>query len=181
MTQPTPGGSQDEHRSRIVDQRLVDVGAGQSLDEEAAELWTKCYQAEIYGETYFEQLLARTKNVEVREKVKALAAVERSTKEILAGPMERLGLSTEPDPSVVAEARANTADYEGTLRAVPAGAAEFLRHYARLRQLADQRDLHTVDCLIAHELAVELFARRELAGDSGNSLQPIEVLAHVRF
>jgi hypothetical protein len=149
--------------------------------DEVVVLWTKCYQAEVFGEAYFVQLLSRPQSAEVKIKVEALAALERSTKELMIGCLERRGISTAPDPAVVAEARASVTDYEAALRSAPSGAAQFLDHYARLRELADKSEIPIVDALIAHELAAEVFARRELVGDTSNSLQPLLVLSHVRF
>jgi hypothetical protein len=45
--------------------------------------------------------------------------------------------------------------------------------------LAGPADAHVVDQLIAHELALEVFMRREQAGQKDTSLEPIKALAHV--
>lgn len=149
--------------------------------DEAVGLWLTCYQAEVYGQAHYEHFLARTEDKELRAKLEALAAVERCTKELMAISMERLGIRTDSDPSVLAAASEDVRSFEETLKATCFGSIKFLNYYMRLRVLANERDALTVDALIAHELAVEVFARRELAGDSRNSLQPIKALSHVKF
>lgn len=57
--------------------------------------------------------------------------------------------------------------------------AEYLGYYGRLRELVGPEDAHTVDLLISHELALEVFARREASGETDRSLQAIRALAHV--
>ena len=94
--------------------------------------------------------------------------------------LKRLGISAEPDPAILAGVAAgNDFDYHHMLEIVPPVAAEFLESYVQLRALAGAEDVAVVDRLIAHELALELFAMRELAGDTERSLQPIRALAHV--
>jgi len=87
---------------------------------------------------------------------------------------------TEPDQSMPDFVSGMTDfDYSAMLDSVPAVAADFLLSYGRLRELCGPEDEGVVDLLIAHELALEVFMRREKAGLVDTSLQAIAVLPHV--
>jgi hypothetical protein len=150
------------------------------IQSEAVDLWIKSYQGEVFGEAYFSHMAAHAADGETRAKLGALVVLERCTKELLAPSMERLGISTAPDQSLLDGAASVTDyDYRTMLEAVPLVTAEYLGYYSRLRQLVEEVDGGVADLLVAHELALELFARRELAGDTDTSLQPIRALSHV--
>jgi hypothetical protein len=70
-------------------------------------------------------------------------------------------------------------DYSAMLDSVPAVAADYLVSYARLRELCGPEDEGVVNLVIAHELALEVFMRREKAGLVDISLQAIAALPHV--
>ncbi len=126
-------------------------------------------------------MAAYSKDPEQRANLEVLTSLERCTKELLAPCLERLGISTVPDPSIL-EGVANSGtdfDYRGMLEMLPAITTEYLNYYTRLRQLVEPVDATAVDLLIAHEMALELFARRELAGDVEHSVDPIRALSHV--
>ena len=97
--------------------------------------------------------------------------------------MERLGISTAADQATLDVAAALTAeyDYAGMVSSIPAVTAEYLGYYSRLRELVDEQDAQAVNLLIAHEMALELFARRESAGETEDSLDPIRALPHVNL
>lgn len=150
------------------------------VDQEQAELWTKSYEGEVFGEAYFEVVAAHTPEPDRRAKLEALATLERCTKEMLAVPMGRHGLPTDPDPNVLDAISAVTDfDYHQLLEAVRPLAAEYLGYYRRLRELVAPEDEAVADALIAHELALELFAWRELSEESDASLDPVRALSHV--
>jgi hypothetical protein len=116
----------------------------------------------------------------LREKVDLLRCLERSTKELLQPVITRLGVAAEPDQAML-DAAGNVTDVEylPMLKTFVAAAAEYLGRYTQLRKLVEPSDASIVDQLIAHELAFELFARRELAGEIDNSTEPILALSHV--
>jgi hypothetical protein len=115
-----------------------------------------------------------------KTKLHALVALERGTKELLAPCLQRLGLETEPDPSMLEFVNGMTDfEYAAMLDSVPAVAAEYLVSYGRLRELCAAEDQGVVNLVIAHELALEVFMRREKAGFVDISLQAIAVLPHV--
>jgi hypothetical protein len=148
--------------------------------DEAIRLWVESYQGEVLGEAYFAGMAQRVTDPMLREKIDLLACLERSTKELLEPVIRRLGVSAEPDPAVL-DAAGNVTDVEylPMLKSFVTAAAEYLGRYTRLRSLVEPSDASIVDQLIAHELAFELFARRELAGESDNSTEPIHALSHV--
>jgi hypothetical protein len=113
--------------------------------------------------------------------LEALATLERCTKELLAPSMERLGIPTDPDEATLEVAKALSAeyDYPAMVSSLPAVTGEYLGYYSRLRELVDEKDSGAINLLIAHEMALELFARRESAGETETSLDPIRALPHV--
>ena len=153
-----------------------------AVAEEAVELWIKSYQGEVLGEAYFSRMAELASDPAEKEKLEVLVVLERCTKELLAHPMERLGISTTPDPAIVEGVAALTDyDYQKMIESLPSVTSEYLGCYARLRELVEERDANVVNLLIAHEMALELFARREISGESESSLQPIRALPHVTF
>ncbi len=149
--------------------------------DEAVRLWVESYQGEVLGEAYFAGMARHVTDPALREKIELLTCLERSTKELLQPVISRLGVAAEPDQAVV-DAAGNATDdveYLPMLKNFVAAAAEYLGRYTRLRSLVEPPDAPIVDQLIAHELAFELFARRELAGESDNSTEPIHALSHV--
>lgn len=156
--------------------------APQGIDQEQAELWDKSFQGEVLGEAYFTLMAEHTLEPDRRAKLEALAVLERCTKEMLARAMTRLGLSTEPDPAVLdGVAATRDFDYRRMLEAIPHLTAVYLGYYRRLRELVEPQDEAVADALIAHELALELFTRRELSEESDASLDPVRALAHVKL
>jgi hypothetical protein len=97
--------------------------------------------------------------------------------------LERAGIPTGPDPETVQLAEAliegTRADsWAGILGSFESITTQFLAVYRRIGELAPaERD--TADLLVAHELALGAFARRELAGDGAGSLSAIEALPHM--
>ena len=155
-------------------------GAPPARSTEETELWVKAYQGEVFGEAYFARMAEHTADPDRRVKVEALATLERRTKELLEPALSRLGLRTDADRNLAAMVSGGADfDYDQMLVSVPPLAAEYLLSYARLRRLVAPEDFHVVDQLIAHELALELFAFRERAGDIERSLEPIRALVHV--
>jgi hypothetical protein len=148
--------------------------------DEAVRLWVESYQGEVLGEAYFAGMADRNTDPALREKIDLLRCLERSTKELLEPVIRRLGIPAEPDKAVV-DAAGNVTDVEylPMLKNFVGAAAQYLGRYTRLRSLVERSDASIVDQLIAHELAFELFARRELAGETDTSTEPIRALGHV--
>jgi hypothetical protein len=160
---------------------VVTTDPVKARNDEAVRLWVESYQGEVLGEAYFAGMVERVTDPVVREKIELLRCLERSTKELLQPVIRRLGVPAEPDQAML-DAAGNVTDdveYLPMLKSFVAAAAEYLSRYARLRSLVEASDATIVDQLIAHELAFELFARRELAGENDNSTEPIRALSHV--
>jgi hypothetical protein len=151
-----------------------------ALTEETVNLWVKSFQGEVLGEAYFSRMTTMATDDGEKGKLETLTALERCTKELLAPCLERLGISTVPDRAGLdlAAALAAEYDYQGMVSSIPVATAEYLGYYGRLRKLVDEQDADSLNLLIAHELALELFARRETSGDTETSLEPIRVLPH---
>ena len=150
------------------------------ITREAVELWNRSYQGEVLGEAYFGHMAANAPDPGQRSKLEALTALERCTKELIAAAMGRLGLPAEPDPAVLEHvAQGADFDFHRMISMLPPVTADYLATYTRLRQLVGPEEASTVDQVIAHEMALELFARRELDGESEYSLEPIRALSHV--
>jgi hypothetical protein len=148
--------------------------------DEAVRLWVESYQGEVLGEAYFAGMAGRITDPVLRAKIDLLTCLERSTKELLEPVIRRLGVAAEPDQAMVDAAGSVTdVQYLPMLKSFVGAAAEYLGRYTRLRSLVEPSDAPIVDQLIAHELAFELFARRELAGENDTSTEPIRALSHV--
>jgi hypothetical protein len=149
-------------------------------DDEAVRLWVESYQGEVLGELYFAHVAKRFTDPALRAKIDLLTCLERSTKELLEPVIKRLGVDAEPDQATVdAVGKITDVEYLPMLESSVGAAAQYLPRYTRLRSLVDPSDASIVDQLIAHELAFELFARRELAGENDTSTEPIHALSHV--
>jgi len=159
---------------------VVMTDAVTATNDEAVRLWVESYQGEVLGEAYFAGMAARNTDPALREKIELLRCLERSTKELLEPVITRLGIPAEPDKAML-DAAGNVTDVEylPMLTSFVGAAAEYLGRYTRLRSLVEPSDASIVDQLIAHELAFELFARRELAGETDTSTEPIRALSHV--
>lgn len=159
---------------------MVITDAVNATNDEAVRLWVESYQGEVLGEAYFAGMAKRNSDPALRDKIDLLTCLERSTKELLEPVIRRLGVPAEPDQAVV-DAAGNVTDVEylPMLKNFVAAAAEYLGRYTRLRSLVEPSDASIVDQLIAHELAFEVFARREMAGENDNSTEPIRALSHV--
>jgi hypothetical protein len=151
-----------------------------ATSDDAVRLWVESYQGEVLGEMYFARVAQRITDPALRAKIDLLTCLERCTKELLEPVIRRLGIPAEPDQATI-DAVGNVSDveYPPMLESFVSAAAQYLGRYTRLRSLVEPSDASIVDQLIAHELAFELFARRELAGEHDTSTEPIRALSHV--
>jgi len=155
-----------------------------TADDDLATLWFKAYQGEVSGETLFGTVAGLRTDVDQRRKMEVLTRLEARTKEACAGAMVRNGLSTEADEATVRDATAlgeavggiDWADFLGAFEAIT---TQFLALYERIGEVA-AADKAESELLVAHELALREFARRELAGRTDDSLADIEALPHMQ-
>jgi hypothetical protein len=151
-----------------------------ATSNDAVRLWVESYQGEVLGEMYFARVAELITDPGQRAKIELLTCLERCTKELLEPVIRRLGIPADPDQATVdAVGKVTDVEYQPMLETFVAAAAEYLGRYTRLRSLVEPSDASIVDQLIAHELAFELFARRELAGENDTSAEPIHALSHV--
>ena len=152
-------------------------------DDQLDVLWIKAYQGEVLGEALFGRIADQLDDEERKAKMRALATLERRTKESIAPALERAGLSTEPDPESLATAEALSGaastpwkDFLGTFEPIT---SQFCAMYRRIGEL-DPSESEASELLVAHELALRDFARAEIAGDTTTSLDRINALAHMQ-
>jgi hypothetical protein len=155
-----------------------------SPDDDLASLWIKAYQGEVSGEVVFGGLAGRTDDPDHRQKLEMLCLLEARTKKALVPAMERNGLSTDPDRQTVTDAEA-LAEAAGSLAwadlmgAVEPITTQFLALYRRIVELAAADDRAEAELLVAHEEAIQEFARRELTGRGADSMASITALPHM--
>ena len=114
--------------------------------------------------------------------MRMLATLERKTKEAMVPSMERAGLPTAPDPETLTLADALGAGeipWADFLAATEAITVRYIPLYQRIGEL-DPSERTTSELLVAHEAALRSFARAELEGATGTSLDAINALAHMR-
>lgn len=144
-------------------------------------IWVRAYQGEVLGEALFGRMADTCEDADRAAKLRVLSALERRTKEAIAPAMGRAGLSTEPDPEMLtlAEALAVPIPWEDFLGATEAITQQYIPLYERIGEL-DPSEREASDLLVAHEAALRAFARAELNGETANSLDQINALAHMR-
>jgi hypothetical protein len=154
-----------------------------SPEDPLEALWIKAYQGEVLGEILFARLAEQFADPDRAHKMRVLSTMERVTKEALVGPLERAGISTEPDPEMVAAAET----FADGMAAMPwidlvssfePVTAQYAAMYAHIGEL-DPSEQATADLLIAHELALRAFGRLEGSGDGEESLTAVMALPHM--
>lgn len=144
------------------------------------ELWVRAYQGEVLGEALFAKIAATLDDPERARKMRVLSKLEERTKEAIAPALERAGIDTEPDPGMLtlADALSQGIAWEAFLDATQSVTEQYIPLYQRIGEL-DPSEKAASELLVAHEAALRSFARAELAGETGNSLDAINALAHM--
>jgi hypothetical protein len=154
-----------------------------SPEDPLEALWAKAYQGEVLGEVLFARVAERLDDPDHAHKMRVLGTMERVTKEALVAPLQRAGISTEPDPEMVAaaesfaEAMAAMSWIELVSSFEPV-TSQYAAMYAHIGEL-DPSEQATADLLVAHELALRAFGRLEGAGDGEASLTAVLALPHM--
>jgi hypothetical protein len=154
-----------------------------SPEDSLESLWVKAYQGEVLGEILFARLAEQLDDADHARKMRVLSTMERVTKEALVAPLERAGISTEPDPETVATAEGfadgmaemSWFDLVSSFEPVT---TQFAAMYAHIGEL-DTSEQATADLLIAHELALRSFGRLESSGNGEDSLNEVMALSHM--
>jgi hypothetical protein len=163
----------------VIDDAGTTTTTQDATRAEASALWADSFQGEVLGEAYFARMGQLAADPEQKDKIDLLVRLERSTKEMLVPFLDRNGVPTEPNSAVVEAMGAIEAyDWTTMLEGVRPVAADFLTKYRRLAELVDAADSTATEALVAHELALDEFCRRELAGEPG-SADAILALPHL--
>ena len=139
------------------------------------------WQGEQWGREFFELLAAATDDADRRTKWKVLGELERVTGDILA-PLVAADASAEERPSPGAAAAAYGAlPYAEALQRMMTLVEPAIERFRELLDMAPEEHREAMQILLDHEVAIEQFAKRELAGETVTSLDPVrDVIARAR-
>jgi hypothetical protein len=138
------------------------------------------YQGEVRGEAMFRTLAARAGDDTAAETWRTLAKLEAATRERLLPLLRRHGLNTSPDPGQQqlgverGEARA-ALGLGGAVRAMSESLPKYLKLYAELAATGPAEDGDGLTFLNAHEIALQQFCARRIAGRE-DALAPVLAL-----
>jgi hypothetical protein len=151
-----------------------------SPEDPLNELWVRAYQGEVLGEALFAKIADTLDDPEQARKMRVLSKLEQRTKEALVPALERAGIDTAPDPEMftLADALSQGVAWADFLDATQTITEQYIPLYERIGEL-DPSEQESSELLVAHEAALRSFARAELAGDTENSLDAIDALAHM--
>ena len=139
------------------------------------------WQGEQWGREFFELLAAATDNADRRAKWQVLAELERATGDTLA-PLVAADASAEERPNLGAAAAAYGAlPYAEALQRMMTLVEPAIERFRELLHMAPEEHREAMQILLDHEVAIEQFAKRELAGETEASLHPVrDVIARAR-
>ena len=144
-------------------------------------LWA--WQGEQWGKEFFELLATATEDSERRAKWEVLGQLEAATGDRLAPLVaDDADASAEKRPDLAAAAAAyGQLPYAEALHQMMTLVEPAIERFRRLLDIAPEEHRDAVQILFDHEIAIQQFAERELAGDSETSLDPVrEVIARAR-
>jgi hypothetical protein len=152
-----------------------------SPEDSLDELWVRAYQGEVLGEALFANIADTLDDPDHAAKMRVLSTLERKTKEAIAPALQRAGLSTDPDPEMLALADALAVDmpWADFLGATASITEQYIPLYERIGELDPSETAASV-LLVAHEAALRDFAHAELAGETTTSLDAVNALDHMR-
>lgn len=136
------------------------------------------WQGEQWGRQFFELLAAATDDAECRAKWEVLRELERATGDALAplvaDDANDADASAEKRPDLGAAAAAYGAlPHAEALQQMMTIVEPAIERFRELLDMAPEEDREAVQVLFDHEVAIERFAKRELAGDTETSLDPV--------
>ena len=139
------------------------------------------WQGEQWGREFFELLAAATDDADRRSKWEVLAELERATGDTLA-PLVADDASAEKRADMDAAAAAYAAlPHAEALQQMMTLVEPAIERFRELLDMAPEEHREAVQILFDHEVAIEQFAKRELAGDTETSLDPVrDVIARAR-
>lgn len=142
------------------------------------------WRGEQWGRKFFELLAAATDDADRRAKWEVLAELEQATGDTL------LPLVAGADDDAPTEKRADLDAAAGAYGALPYADAlqqmmtivqPAIERFQGLLDMAPEEHREAVQILFDHEVAIQEFAKRELAADTETSLDPVrDVIARAR-
>lgn len=141
----------------------------------------KVYQGEAWGEATFEKLAQTSDDDETSYKWKALAQLERETKERVLPLVAALGGDVRVGPDSYAGGKELAERWEkqtfGELMVeFKDTLPKYVGFFERLEADGRPEDRDVLAALTAHEKAIQTFAEREVAGVGETSLEPVLAL-----
>ena len=141
------------------------------------------WQGEQWGRQFFELLAAATDDADHRAKWEVLAELERATGDTLAPLVDAdADASQDKRADLHAAATAYAAmPHADALQQMMTLVEPAIERFRELLDMAPEEHREVVQILFDHEVAIQQFANRELAGDTATSLDPVrEVIARAR-
>ncbi len=143
------------------------------------------WQGEQWGREFFELLAAATDDLDHRAKWEVLGELERATGDTLAPLVAEdadASASEEKRPDLAAAATAyGQLPHDEALRQMATLVEPAIERFRGLLEMAPDEHRDAVQILFDHEIAIQQFAERELAGDTATSLDPVrDVIARAR-
>ena len=136
------------------------------------------WQGEQWGREFFELLAGATEDADRRAKWEVLGELERATGDTLAPLVaDDADASAEKRPDLDAAAAAYGAlPYADALQQMMTLVEPAIERFRGLLEMAPEEDREAVQILFDHEVAIQQFAKRELAGDTATSLDPVRAV-----
>ena len=145
--------------------------------ESVQNAWT----GEVYGGALFRAAAANTDHADHRAKWLRLADLEDVTRDVLGVVLARHGMAPEAPPDASERgleigrrmASQTWSDALGQFQPITGPAIDRFR---QIRQACPDEDVSAIEFLIDHEVVLQEFADRELAGDTRGSTTSIDAL-----
>ena len=152
---------------------------------EYVEILVTAYKGELYGEAWFKDLIDHSQSQEIVQKFSAMVRLETKTKEKLLPLISRLGVTgiDEDEQRIKGRRLAQESiklSWPAFIEWFKTEVIPFVELYDRLESIAPPEDRDVVVFLAQHERALLEFARRESAGESNTSLDPVLALLNER-
>lgn len=141
----------------------------------------EAYRGEAFGEAIFEELAKKSDDVGTSHKWRALAQLERETKQRLMPLVASLGGDVEVGPDSypggkkLAE-RWKKRTFDELMMEFKSTISEYVGFFESLEADGRPEDRDILAAVTAHEKAIQAFAEREVAGLGETSLEPVLAL-----
>jgi hypothetical protein len=141
----------------------------------------KTYESEVLGEVIFATAARLTRRKDRRRKWLRLKELETQTLNRIVAYLRSSAQSATPSPIYKIQGMAmggalGVVPWRAAMSMVEHGTQPFLEVFERLLQNSDENSRGLFAYVVAHEKAIAEFARREQAGQTDISLEPIDAL-----